>query len=356
MPNGLPNAYIYIMNRQPIVQHLSKKELIFQLVLHALVFSFYVIDSSHPNKVNTFHWYDVVFFLNYTIANLCISYLLLPKFFYTKKYLAFFGLTIIILALVILMEEFVIEKWYFPDSRGAGFPGVMFSLGQVLPVIVILSGFKFAWDALRNQRKVEELKAIIKEGELTFLKSQINPHFLFNNLNNLYSYAVVKSAKTPEIILELSSVLRYMLYECKESSVPLSKEIEHLRNFTRLYEMQIEERGNVSFEAPESISGFVIAPLILNVFIENAFKHSQSGQSEQIVIDIRLTLSDEGKLTFVCQNNYKAANIDANAGKGIGLSNVRKRLNLLYHDAHELEIQQTDLMYKVTLEMVLNEN
>lgn len=73
------------------------------------------------------------------------------------------------------------------------------------------------------------------------------------------------------------------------------------------------------------------------------------------MIDIRLTLSDEGKLTFVCQNNYKAANIDANAGKGIGLSNVRKRLNLLYHDAHELEIQQTDFMYKVTLEMVLNE-
>lgn len=258
--------------------------------------------------------------------------------------------------MVIIMEEFVIEKWYFPDSRGVGFPGVMFSLGQVLPVMVILSGFKFAWDALRNQRKVEELKAIIKEGELTFLKSQINPHFLFNNLNNLYSYAVVKSSKTPEIILELSSVLRYMLYECKEASVPLSKEIEHLRNFTRLYEMQIEERGKVSFEAPEQISGFVIAPLILNVFIENAFKHSQSGQSEQIVIDIRLTISEGGKLIFVCQNNYKGDNVDANAGKGIGLSNVRKRLDLLYHDAHELEIQQTDSMYKVTLEMVLNKD
>ncbi|WP_339924353.1 histidine kinase [uncultured Cyclobacterium sp.] len=344
------------MKRQPIENSLAKKEVYFQLVLHALVFCFYVIDSNHPSKVNTFHWYDVVYFSNYTFANLFISYVLLPKFFYTKKYIAFFGLTVLTISLVILLEELVIEKWYFPDSRGAGFPGVIFSLGQVLPVIVILSGFKFAWDALRNQRKVEELKAIIKESELTFLKSQINPHFLFNNLNNLYSYAVVQSLKTPEIILELSSVLRYMLYECKEASVPLTKEVEHLRNFTRLYEMQIEERGEVTFEAPFGTTAFRIAPLILNVFIENAFKHSQSGQSEQIKIAIQLTINEDGKLTFICQNNFKHINQKSDSGKGIGLYNVKKRLNLLYPESHVLNIQQTDSLYKVSLEMVLNKD
>ncbi|AKP53265.1 sensor histidine kinase [Cyclobacterium amurskyense] len=344
------------MERHLQKQNIAYKEFFFQLVLHALVFSFYVIDSSHPSKVNTFHWYDVVYFLNYTMANLIISYVLLPRFFYKKNYVAFFGLTFLTIALVIVLEELGIEKWFFPDSRGTGFPGVIFSLAQVLPVIVILSGFKFAWDALRNQRKVEELKAIIKEGELTFLKSQINPHFLFNNLNNLYSYAVVKSSKTPEIILELSSVLRYMLYECKEASVPLSKEIEHLRNFTRLYEMQIEERGEVTFEAPTDFSGFRIAPLILNVFIENAFKHSQTGQSEKIKIAIKLSINEDGNLIFICQNNYKHPGQVVRSGKGIGLINVKKRLKLLYPDGHVLDIQQSDIEYKVTLKMALNRN
>jgi hypothetical protein len=335
---------------------LAFKELLFQLMLHVLVFSFYVIDSPGSEEKNSFHFYDIVFFLNYALANIIISYVLLPKFYYTKKYFFFFGLTALIIGFVILLEEFGIEKLFFPDSRGMGFPGILYSLGEVLPVIVILSGFKFAWDALQSQRKVEELTAIIKESELAFLKSQINPHFLFNNLNNLYSYAVVQSPKAPGIILELSSVLRYMLYECREASVPLSKEIEHLRNFTRLYELQIEERGKVSFDAPDKVSGCFIAPLILNVFIENAFKHSQSGQSDHILIAIHLTLSDDDELTFICQNNYKKEYQEPHSGKGIGLSNVKKRLNLLYPESHILRIIQTDLMFEVTLKMKLKKS
>jgi hypothetical protein len=344
------------MEKQLEKKNFAYKEFLFQLMLHALVFSFYVIDGHYPGKVNDFHFYDIVYFLNYTMANLVISYVLLPKYYYTKRYISFFGLALLTIGFVILVEELGLEKLFFPDSRGTRFPGIMFSLGQVLPVIVILSGFKFAWDALQSQREVEELKAIIKESELTFLKSQINPHFLFNNLNNLYSYAVVQSPKAPGIILELSSVLRYMLYECKEASVPLSKEIEHLRNFTRLYELQIEERGKVSFDAPDRFSGYFIAPLILNVFIENAFKHSQSGQSDHILIAIQLTLSDNDELTFVCRNNYKKAYQEPHSGKGIGLSNVKKRLKLLYPESHVLKINQTDLLFEVTLKMKLKKS
>jgi hypothetical protein len=344
------------MEKQVGKKNFAYKEFFFQLMLHALVFSFYVIDSHRPGVFDTIHFYEFVYFLNYAMANLVISYVLLPKFYYSKRYVSFFSLTLLTIGIVILLEELGLEKLFFPDSRGLGFPGIMFSLGEVLPVIVILSGFKFAWDALRSQRKVEELTAIIKESELAFLKSQINPHFLFNNLNNLYSYAVVQSPKAPGIILELSSVLRYMLYECKEASVPLSKEIEHLRNFTRLYELQIEERGKVSFDAPEKVSGYFIAPLILNVFIENAFKHSQSGQSDHILIAIQLTLSDNDELTFICRNNYKKAFQEPHSGKGIGLSNVKKRLKLLYPESHVLKINQTDLLFEVTLKMKLKKS
>ena len=95
---------------------------------------------------------------------------------------------------------------------------------------MLLVGFKFAWDAQNKQTELEQLRNVVTESQLQFLKSQINPHFLFNSLNNLYSYALENSPKTPEIILELSSLLRYMLYECQEEQVPLSKEVKYLED------------------------------------------------------------------------------------------------------------------------------
>ncbi len=262
------------------------REVLFQLVLHGVVFIFYSYDRRNPRIES----YQVVFFLTYTAAAFVINYYLLPRFLYRKKPLQFIVYVIAVIAVVIFLEEVVIEQIYFPDTRGQRFLGVFFSLWGVLPVITVLSGFKFAWDALVKQGEVDVLKATIQESELQFLKSQINPHFLFNNLNNLYSYAIAQSPKTPTIILELSSVLRYMLYECKEEYVPLAKELEQLKNFTQLSELQIEERGTVAFTTPLNQDNFKIAPLILIVFIENAFKHSQAGQSDNILIEMDLSM------------------------------------------------------------------
>lgn len=328
---------------------ISTRELFFQVVLHCLVFSFYSFDRESP----TIEAYQVVFFLNYTLATSVISYVLLPRFFYKKRYLAFIGFTLLMIMIVITTEELVLEKIYFPDSRGMAFPGLFFSLWQVMPVIAILSGFKFAWDALTKQREVEELRTMIQESELQFLKSQINPHFLFNNLNNLYAYAIENSPKTPDIILELSSVLRYMLYDCREKYVSLEKEIEQLRNFTRLSQMQIEERGRIDFTTHNILPGYQIAPLILTVFIENAFKHSQSAQSSNITIDIDIRLTDEGQLEFYCMNNYQLGNAVMENPGGIGLENVKRRLRLLYPGAHHLSIQHSKDTYEVHLSMQL---
>ena len=298
------------------------KELLFQVLLHGIVFIFYSYDRRNPQ----IEPYQIVFFSTYAAAALVINYLLLPKFLYRKKPLLFIFWVVVVLAGVIFLEETVIEQIYFPDTRGQRFLGVFFSLWGVLPVITVLSGFKFAWDALRKQGEVESLKSTIRESELKFLKSQINPHFLFNNLNNLYSYAIVQSPQTPEIILQLSSVLRYMLYECQEKYVPLSKEVQQLGNFTQLYEMQIEERGVVNFSVEVDEPDYRIAPLILIVFIENAFKHSQASQSENIRIDIRIVLSEEGELSFSCQNNFEAVANTENLSRGIGLENVQKTI------------------------------
>ena len=327
------------------------KEVLFQVVLHLAVFTFYSFDRNQPQLQP----HQVAFFLNYAVAAFFINYYLLPHFFYRKRYLAFAGLVLLLIAGVILVEEFVLEKIYFPDWRGRYFPGIFYTLTDVLPVIVILSGFKFAWDALVKQRELEALQAAVRESELQFLKSQINPHFLFNNLHNLYAYALEQSPKTPEIIMELSGVLRYMLYECREKYVPLTKEVAQLENFVKLNELQIEDRGRVAFSARRIRTGYQIAPLILIVFVENAFKHTTASQTDNIFIDVQLELSDAGRLTFSCRNSFQAQSNTEKLSKGIGLENVRKRLQLLYPDAHRLCIEKREAQYAVHLTIDLHQ-
>jgi two-component system LytT family sensor kinase len=338
-----------LVMQKELATNISIREILFQVVLHILVFIFYSFDKTNPD----IQPYQVVYFLTYTVAAFIINYFLLPRFLYKKKYLWFIVYVALIAAALIVIEELVLEQIYFPDTRAKRFPGVFFTLLGVLPILTILSGFKFAWDALMKQHEVEALKQTVQESELQFLKSQINPHFLFNNLNNLYAYAIEDSPKTPEIILELSGVLRYMLYECREDYVPLAKEIDQIGNFIKLNELQIEERGTVSFQTGAIPSPYRIAPLILIVFIENAFKHSTASQSDSIDISVSLVVSQEGRLHFMCKNTYLPNGNKDNLSNGIGLENVKKRLQLLYPGKHKLIIRDSGKEYEIELQMDL---
>ncbi|TKD56562.1 sensor histidine kinase [Flavobacterium sp. ASW18X] len=329
----------------------TKKEILFQLLLHIVVLVFFTYSWSdqaiRPDRV----W----FFLMYAIATVIISYVLMPNYLYKKKYLHFFLGVIVFLVILIVIEEKILEPWLYPDTKRANtFPGVFLSLFGVLPIMAILASGKFAWDALQKEERINELQSAVQESELQFLRSQINPHFLFNNLNNLYSYALEGSTKTPEIILEMSGVLRYMLYESKEQYVPLGKEIEQLENFIKLYKLQIEERGAVHFKVTDMTYNFKIAPLILVVFIENAFKHSQAGQSKDIKIEIDVWMK-ANKLHFRVKNNFEKATAEDTVAKGIGLVNVKKRLQLLYPDKHDLKIEEHQSEYFVEVIMELQQ-
>lgn len=328
---------------------ISRKELLFQIALHLVVLFFY---AYHRDK-GIIEGYKIVFFFSYLLAGIFINYWLLQKLFYVGKYAPFLLTFAVIVIAVVLAEELVMEKIYFPDTRGNKFL-FYYSLLDVLPILTILCGFKFAWDIIMKQQEVENLQAIVQESELQFLKSQINPHFLFNNLNNLYSYAIEESPKTPTIILELSAVLRYMLYDCRAEYVPLEKEVKHLEHFTKLSELQIEDRGVIRFETNNIQSGYRIAPLILVVFVENAFKHSQASQSEDIEIDISIELSRSGQLDFRCRNSFLSVKNNQNLARGIGLENVKKRLQLLYPDTHELTISDAHSTYEVHLTLQLD--
>lgn len=326
------------------------QELLFQVVLILLVFLFFSFDKKDP----LIELHEIVFFMNYLVAALIIGYVLLPRFIYRKKYTSFLVYFFLLIAVVILIEEGVLERIFFSDTKGQNFSALIYNLLDVLPPVIILSGFKLAWDATVKQRQLEELHLRAQESELQFLKSQINPHFLFNNLNNMYAYSLESSPKTPEIILALSSILRYMLYECHAKYVPLIKEVENLNDFIELQKLQIEGRGKVEFKVDNSSSGFHIAPLILLVFVENAFKHSSSSQTNSILIDVELRVGENGKLIFTCVNSFnEQSNLDS-LSKGIGLENVRKRLEIIYPNLHELKISQSNNLYEVILTIDLN--
>lgn len=334
-----------------LLEQLRTKEWLAQGLFLVVLFFLYSFDKHSPS----IELYKFVFFLQYVSLAFIIGYVLLPLFFYKKKFIQFFIALLVVFGYAYVMEELVLEKIFFDDERARYVSNVFFTLLEIVPLVMTMVSFKFAWDASKKQSEVEQLKVAMQESELRFLKSQINPHFLFNNLNNLYSYALENSPKTPSIILKLSSVLRYMLYDCKEDYASLAKEVEHLKHFTDLNELQIENRGVATFKSENVSENYVIAPLILIVFVENAFKHSAASQTDNIIIDISINVTEHGKLSFTCTNSFLPDANTESLSKGIGLENVKKRLDILYPNKHELLIEESENKFNVSLKLQLQE-
>ena len=291
----------------------AKKEVVFWISLFVLLFLFVAFEKERPH----INWDDMLFVLSYFSASLVISYLLIPRYLYKKKILKFCLSVFIVFWLVLILEEFVLEKIFYPDTRGLK-TYYLPSFIKVIPPIMLFTGFKFAWDVFEKENEIEKLKRLAAENELQFLNSQINPHFLFNNLNNLYASALENSPDTPDIILRLSSILRYMLYDCRKAEVELMDEIDHLKQFVELYQMQIGNDAEIEFHTSGVRYDLQIAPLILIVFVENAFKHSQASQTEDIKINISVSVEND-VLSFICENTYHEQSIIQVLAKGIGL-------------------------------------
>ncbi len=210
-------------------------------------------------------------------------------------------------------------------------------------------------DWLESQREKQELQSQTLQSELKFLKSQINPHFLFNTLNSLYALTLKKSDLAPEIVLKLSEMMRYMLYECNEREVPLSKEINYLENYLELEKIRQGKKMNIDFKMEGEIRNQKIAPLMFIPFIENSFKHGLSNQISNGYVNINLKV--DGQQVYMTIENSKAASLPSPSGKrsgGIGLKNVRRRLNLLYPEHYKLAIEEDPNTYTVKLEIDLN--
>lgn len=223
----------------------------------------------------------------------------------------------------------------------------------VLSIYGSFTQFTISW--FQNQKQKTELLTQKQAGEIALLRSQINPHFLFNTLNNIYSLVYQKSDDAPTAVMRLSEIMRYMLYESNVNQVELIKEINYLNSFIELQQLRMKKKDFVTFNIEGKIEGVFISPMLLIPFVENAFKHgAKNFQTPGIEIKLKII---EDNLEFEVNNYHnKTYQFNKDHGKGIGLLNVKRRLELIYPNKHTLEIIQTNIQYKIILQIKLYKN
>jgi len=209
------------------------------------------------------------------------------------------------------------------------------------------------WLILQQERKDLESKRL--QSELKFLKSQIDPHFFFNTLNNLYALTLKKSDLAPEIVLRLSEMMRYMLYECNELKVPLVKEINYLKNYIELEKLRQGNNFKINFNVEGDAKEKMIAPLVFIPFLENSFKHGVNNQIKSGFVNVEMQLTDVDVKMEIENSKITTLN-DKNQTKksgGIGLTNVKRRLKLIYPKKHSIDIIDKSNSFKVRLDIKL---
>jgi len=217
----------------------------------------------------------------------------------------------------------------------------------IIGIYAILIHFMINW--FESQKLRDELINQQQASELALMRSQVNPHFLFNTLNNIYSLVYRKSDEAPEAVMKLSSIMRYMLYDSAARKVPLEKEIEYLKSYIELQNLRIKHPDFVSLQIDGDIEGKTIAPMLLISFVENAFKHSNKSNRPGILINLSAL---NGKIIFKVMNYLRKASskTDEPTG-GISLGTINRRLELIYPGKHKLLISQESETFSINLEI-----
>jgi len=337
----------------------------------------YGFEVSLKKSIYTVLIHSGTFYLHYKI--------LLPKFLENRKYFIYIVSIIALLAVVTFIfynyfQEFKIDirdivRKQDVDSMPEELKERMMSrreivlqdvnLGRrtyyrlfqntVFVIIVLLISYVLRNNVNNRRREKEtaDLKNQMLEAESKMLKWQINPHFLFNTLNNIYALSQLKSDKTPESIHRLSDMLRYVIYDCNENRVNLNHEIDYIKSYIELQLLKDDDiEKNVKYSLENANSDLEIAPMLLITLVENSFKHSNIEDVDNGWIDIILNTTKE-EVNFRIKNSIPESFHSKDKTKGVGLDNVRRRLELLYHDKYSLETGQKDETYSVNLTILM---
>ncbi|WP_439882781.1 sensor histidine kinase [Pontibacter sp. MBLB2868] len=323
---------------------------VFRLIHVVLWLLFSLLISIQLNSDRTSHWQTVA--IGFILTCLYVFYshfLLLTRYLGKNKKRAYFlKLSAVFLTGPIL---FVVIQYSKTNNWEQLLDNYSMSLITAVPIFIFLSWLaRITENLVLNTIRKEQLEKQAFESELYYLKSQINPHFLFNTLNNIHTLVYKQAPKAPEAVLGLSSLMRYMIYESNAVTVPLSREMVYVQDYISLQQLRYKKSPVVDLEKEGDITNCAIAPLLFIHLLENAYKHSPA-RLEPGDIKVRVAVK-ENTLTFSIQNpiGHKPTNALEGPG-GIGLPNVRKRLQLLYPGQHVLEINSTGEVFCITLKI-----
>lgn len=277
---------------------------------------------------------------------------LLPYQFDRRRYRTYFFWLAVAIILITFLRVLADAQMAF-SGKLIKLPAFSFTyIGGImlsnLAMLSITSSFKFIEDWFVNQRIQQELRNYKLEAELKFLKTQVNPHFLFNALNNIYSLSYTGSKEASPMILKLSEMMRYMIYEAREKRTPLVKEIQYLENYIELYRLKSEDPMDITFEVKGRPEGVSIEPLIFIPLLENSFKHGDLDEGGWM----KAVMNVEGDtVSFDISNSITGKVGTKDKQGGIGLENIQKRLKLVYPKKHEFEIEEGANTFNVKLKI-----
>lgn len=334
-----------------------------RLGLHALFWIGYVLLASFIFSYQSrFPYYyflenylvNLIAYMGFTYVSI---YFLVPKYLFSKRYLSF-SLLIILLSFVFVLIKLIINRWVFFHL----FIPKVFHPDEWISIKLFIENFFWLWipttlfaslkyfrDWVKTVGEKNELEHKQLEAELKLLKAQLHPHFLFNTLNNLYVLALEKNDKTPEVVLKISDLFHYVLYECNADEIELKKELELIENYIDLEKLRYDENLTVSIEKEGDWNNVKIAPMMLFVFVENAFKHGARNDLLNPRIFINVSVNDS-QMEFICKNSLPINTVPDKVGDGgVGLSNLKRRLELMYSNRYILKISNENSWYTVQL-------
>ena len=295
------------------------------------------------NFINTLFFVPVIYFN---------VWILVPRLLLQKRNYAYLFLSMSIICIVCFSLNYI----HFRMLAVAYYQswGAFFAISTELSALYVFSTvIRFVQSYHKAETALREVKTQNLEMELGLLKSQINPHFLFNTLSNLYFLIEKNKVHAQEVVLKLSNHLSHQLYDNSKDMVEVTKEVENLVNYIELESLRSAENTTVSYEFTDALNNRKIAPMLLQPLLENAFKHGNTSATSPGYIKCSLTMEDQ-ILYFYCENSFEPAQ-SVKENSGIGLHNVRRRLDLLYPDRYRLDITVQDSIFKLQLQISLDE-